>query len=301
LWARRPELAAELNETRANGLYLSGCLLPPSLVVTSAIEEAVADAGLIVVATPSHGVKGVLSQVAQHAGQDAVIVSATKGFDPESLQRMSELAATALPGRSFVALSGPSFAAEVARGVPTAIVAASSDMAAAMAVQQALSDSSLRVYTNDDVIGVEVGGATKNVIAIATGVVSGLGLGHNAVAAIITRGLAEVSRLALAMGGHPETMAGLAGLGDLVLTCTGGLSRNRYVGQELGRGRSLDEIRASMREVAEGINTAFAARTLGQRVAVELPITEAVCDLLSGHSGARGLVDRLMGRPLRSE
>jgi glycerol-3-phosphate dehydrogenase (NAD(P)+) len=235
---------------------------------------------------------------------EAVVVSAAKGIEIETLERMSEVARAefgeAIAAR-YVVLSGPSFAAEVAKSFPTAIVAASTSPAAAELVQRRFSSHSFRVYTNDDVTSVELGGAVKNVIAIATGGVVGLGLGHNTVAAIITRGLAEMTRLAVRMGGRSETLAGLAGLGDLVLTCTGALSRNRRVGVELGRGRSLDEILGEMREVAEGVRTTAALRALGLKLGVELPITEAVFALLYEGRTPNAMADSLMGRPLKKE
>ncbi|HEX8116977.1 MAG TPA: NAD(P)H-dependent glycerol-3-phosphate dehydrogenase, partial [Pyrinomonadaceae bacterium] len=235
---------------------------------------------------------------------DAVFVSATKGVEDETGRRISEVVAEVLgedaAGR-FACLSGPSFAQEVAAGQPTAVVVASSDESLARLVQRALSAHNFRVYTNPDVVGTELGGASKNVMALAAGMVTGLGLGTNTVSALVTRGLAEMTRLALAEGGRPETLMGLAGLGDLVLTCTGGLSRNRFVGQELGRGRSLEDVLAGMHEVAEGVRTTRAVRLLAARRGVEMPITEEVHAVLYDGKPARAAVESLISRPLREE
>jgi glycerol-3-phosphate dehydrogenase (NAD(P)+) len=232
----------------------------------------------------------------------AVLVSATKGLETDSLDRMSQIIAeVAGPGHPVAVLSGPSFALEVARGSPTAVVVASTDASAAAKVQDHLKGPTLRLYASDDVTGVEFGGALKNVIAIAAGVVEGLGIGHNSMAALITRGLVEMSRLACAEGSRRETLAGLSGLGDLVLTCTGDLSRNRHVGIELGRGRSLPEILSQTRMVAEGIRTTGAALALGARHGVELPLAAQMSAVLEGRTTARSAVEALMLRPQRSE
>ena len=304
LWARRAEAAAELASARENTVYLPGVAFPANLQPTASLAEALDAAAIVVSVVPSHGTRAVLGEIRPLLGAETVLVGATKGIENESLMRMSEVARDELGAdvsSRFVALSGPSFAVEVARGEPTAVVAASALDTSAVVVQRALSSHALRVYTNDDVVGVELGGALKNVIAIATGCVTGLGFGNNSIAAIITRGLAEMTRLAVRMGGHVETLAGLAGLGDLVLTCTGALSRNRYVGVELGRGRALADILGEMHEVAEGVKTTRAARELGLRAGVELPITAAVYSLLYEGGAARALADALMGRPLRKE
>ena len=304
LWARRPEVAGELRSARENAVYLPGVAFPENLRPTASLAEALDGAAIVVSVVPSHGTRAVLGEIRPLLGSDAVLVGASKGIENESLMRMSEVAGDEL-GRDvaarFVALSGPSFAAEVARGEPTAIVAASAGEASALLVQRALSSTTFRVYTNDDVVGVELGGALKNVIAIATGGVTGLGFGNNSIAAIITRGLAEMTRLAVRMGGRVETLAGLAGLGDLVLTCTGALSRNRHVGIELGRGRALADVLGEMREVAEGVKTTRASHALGLRAGVELPITAAVYSLLYEGGAARAMADALMGRPLKKE
>ncbi len=304
LWARRAETAAELASARENATYLPGAPFPECLHPTATLGEALDGAAIVVSVVPSHGTRAVFGDMRERLAPGATLVGATKGIENDTIMRMSEVARDELGddvADSFVALSGPSFAAEVARNEPTAIVAASKREAAAMLVQRSLSSSSFRVYTNDDVVGVELGGALKNVIAIATGGVRGLGFGTNGVAAIITRGLAEMTRLAVRMGGRVETLAGLAGLGDLVLTCTGELSRNRQVGIELGRGRTLDEILGEMREVAEGVLTTRAAHELGLRAGVELPITGAVYSLLYEGGAARTMADALMGRPLKKE
>jgi glycerol-3-phosphate dehydrogenase (NAD(P)+) len=253
------------------------------------------------VAVPSHGFRAVIRSAAPLLN-NAVLVSATKGIEVESLQRMSQvIKAETSGGCRTVVLSGPSFALETARGLPTVVLAASTDPAAAAAVQEHFRGRGLRLYVNDDVPGVEIGGALKNVIAIAAGVTEGLGLGQNALAALITRGLAEMSRLALAEGGRRETLAGLSGLGDLVLTCTGNLSRNRRVGIELGRGRSLEAILGSMRMVAEGVRTTPAALALGARRGIELPIASQMQAVLDGRCSAASGVDALMLRRQRAE
>ncbi|MCA1585008.1 MAG: NAD(P)-dependent glycerol-3-phosphate dehydrogenase, partial [Acidobacteria bacterium] len=247
-------------------------------------------------------VRAVLEQAAPSMPLDAFVVSATKGLDEASLRRMSEVVADALPGiRELAVLSGPSFAAELARGLPTAVVVASTSCTAVEHVQAEFRSSVLRLYGSADVAGVEIGGALKNVIAIAAGVVEGLGLGHNALAALITRGLAEITRLAVALGAQRETLAGLAGLGDLVLTCTGQLSRNRHVGSELARGRGLPEILAGTKMVAEGVRTTHAALALGARVGVELPIASQMAEVLGGRKTPLAAVEELMGRRQKAE
>jgi glycerol-3-phosphate dehydrogenase (NAD(P)+) len=304
LWARREAAAVARAAARENGGYLPGGPFPPNLRATASLEEAIGGASVVVLVVPSHGTRAVLGRIGPLVGAETVLVGATKGIENESLMRMSEVARDELGAgisERFVALSGPSFALEVARGEPTAIVAACEAEAPAVLVQRALSSQAFRVYTNADVVGVELGGALKNVIAIATGGVTGLGFGNNSVAAIITRGLAEMTRLAVRMGGRVETLAGLAGLGDLVLTCTGALSRNRHVGIELGRGRALADVLGQMHEVAEGVKTTRAARELGLRAGVELPITAAVYALLYEGGEARAMADALMGRPLKRE
>jgi glycerol-3-phosphate dehydrogenase (NAD(P)+) len=302
LWGRDHALLAEMATRRANPTYLPDLTFPEAVRPTPEITDALSGARLVIVAVPSHGLRLVMRAAAPHLPAGAVLVSATKGIETDTLARMSEVMTAETHGKHpVVVLSGPSFAAEVARRLPTALVAASSDQQAVRLVQESLRGPFFRLYASDDVAGVEVGGALKNIIAIAAGVVESLGLGHNALAALITRGLVEISRLACAMGGRRETLAGLSGLGDLVLTCTGSLSRNRHVGVELGRGRSLDAILAGMRMVAEGVNTTSAALALGARHDVELPIAEQMAEVLGGGKSPREAVADLMLRRQRGE
>ena len=302
LWARDPELVADMRQRRMNGVYLSDISFPSSIAVTHSLSDALRHAELVVSAIPSHGCRAVMRAAAPLMTAKAIVVSATKGLEADSLLRMSEVIAAELgPGRSVVVLSGPSFAKEVARELPTAVLAASSSAEAADVVQAEFRGPYFRLYGSTDVVGVEIGGAMKNVIAIAAGVVEGVGLGHNALAALITRGLAEVTRLACAAGGRRETLAGLSGLGDLVLTCTGDLSRNRHVGIELARGRRLDEILSTTKMVAEGVRTTHAVLALGARLGIELPIATQMDEVLSGRSDIRAALDALMLRPQRSE
>ena len=302
LWARDPALAAKISSCRANPVYLGDMLLPDRVLVTDTLETALGGSGLVVSAVPSHGCRAVIQAVRPHIRPHATIVSATKGLETESLLRMSQVITEELgAGRPVVVLSGPSFAIEVARQLPTVVLAASSDAVATELVQEEFRGPFFRLYGSSDVIGVEIGGALKNIIAIAAGVVEGLGLGHNALAALITRGLAEITRLACAAGGQRETTAGLSGLGDLVLTCTGTLSRNRHVGVELSRGRRLSDILAGMKMIAEGVNTTRAALALGRRYGVELPITTQMAAVLDGRSDVRTAVEALMLRRQRAE
>jgi glycerol-3-phosphate dehydrogenase (NAD(P)+) len=302
LWARDGALAGEMIATRVNPTYLPGIELPADVHPTAAIETTLADAQLVVVAVPSHGVRGVVRRASSNMPPHALIVSATKGLEAESHQRMSQVIEEETAARlPIVVLSGPSFATEVARGLPAAVLAASADGRAAAAVQEQFRGPGLRLYASDDVAGVEIGGALKNVIAIAAGVVEGLGLGHNALAALITRGLAEISRLACAEGGRRDTLAGLSGLGDLIVTCTGDLSRNRHVGIELGKGRKLSEILGDMHMVAEGVRTTGAALALGARHGIELPIAAQMAAVLDGRSSPLEAVETLMGRRQRAE
>lgn len=302
LWARDRALVDEMSARRANAVYLPDVALPDTVTVTNAIDEALAATDLVVSAIPSHGCRAVLRHAASHLTRGATIVSATKGLESDTLLRVSEVIAQEVgPRHPIVVLSGPSFAVEVAQEKPTAVLAASSDVAATEIVQAEFRGPSFRLYASDDVVGVEIGAALKNVIAIAAGVVEGVGLGHNALAALITRGLAEVTRLACAAGGRRETLAGLSGLGDLVLTCTGSLSRNRHVGIELARGRRLAEILAGMKMIAEGVRTTDAALALGARYGVELPIATQMSEVLSGRSDVRTAVEALMVRRQRPE
>jgi glycerol-3-phosphate dehydrogenase (NAD(P)+) len=293
---------ADIARTRVNTPYLPGITLDPRIVATPSLAEALDQASMVIAAVPSHGMRHVLRQAAPLLRDNAVLISATKGLEIDSLERMSQVAADETGGdRPIAVLSGPSFAVEVARGLPTAVVVASTNEDACTRVQHTLKGPALRLYGSDDVTGVEFGGALKNVIAIAAGVVEGLGIGHNAMAALITRGLVEMSRLACAEGSRRDTLAGLSGLGDLVLTCTGDLSRNRHVGIELGRGRALPEILAETRMVAEGVRTTVAALALGARHGVELPLAAQMSAVLDGRTPALRAVEALMLRPQRSE
>jgi glycerol-3-phosphate dehydrogenase (NAD(P)+) len=302
LWARDSAFASEVRTRRANAVYLPDVTLPDRVLVTAQMDEACRDAALLVSAIPSHGLRAVLRAARPHLPRHVTIVSATKGLEVDTHLRMSEVIAGELePGWPIVVLSGPSFASEVAAQLPTAVLAASSSAEATDLVQEKFRSHYFRLYGSPDVIGVEIGGAMKNVIAIAAGVVEGLGLGHNALAALITRGLAEITRLACAAGGRRETLSGLSGLGDLVLTCTGSLSRNRHVGAELARGRPLDEVLAGMKMVAEGVRTTRAALALGEKYGVELPIATQMAAVLAGESDVRSAVGTLMLRPQRPE
>jgi glycerol-3-phosphate dehydrogenase (NAD(P)+) len=304
LWAFEAEVVESIRARRVNDPYLPGITLPGGVRVTGRIEEAVAGRDLIVSVSPSHVVRPVMRAAAPAIEGAPIVVSATKGIENETFLRMSEVLREVLPARlhaRLAVLSGPSFAREVAADFPTAVVVASEGEEVARAVQAAFSTDRFRVYTSDDMTGVELGGALKNVIALAAGASDGLGFGHNARAALITRGLHEIGRLTIKLGGHPLTMAGLAGMGDLVLTCTGELSRNRTVGFEVGRGRALKDVLAGMRAVAEGVNTAHAAFSLARRAGVEMPITETVHRALSEGLPARDAVGVLMGRALRPE
>jgi glycerol-3-phosphate dehydrogenase (NAD(P)+) len=302
LWARDVQVAADISTRRANAIYLPDVSLPESVLVTASIPEALSDTDLVVSAIPSHGCRAVMRQAAAFLQPDATIVSATKGLESGTLLRISEVIAEELgPGRAVVVLSGPSFAVEVARELPTVVLAASTSPAATELVQVEFRGPFFRLYGSTDIVGVEIGGALKNVIAIAAGVVEGLGLGHNALAALITRGLAEITRLACAAGAQRETTAGLSGLGDLVLTCTGSLSRNRHVGVELAHGRRLADVLAGMKMIAEGVNTTSAALALGARYGVELPIATQMAAVLDGRSDVRTAVEALMLRRQKAE
>lgn len=302
LWARDERLACEIAARRVNPVYLPGVPIPEQVDSTASIAAALDEVGCVVLAVPSHGLRAVVEAAAPHLPPSALVVSGTKGLEEATLLRMSQVIEQVLgDGRPIVVLSGPSFAVEVARERPTAVLAASRDPEAAGRIQAEFRARYFRLYVSDDVVGVEIGGALKNIIAIAAGVVEALDLGHNALAALLTRGLAEISRLACALGGRRETLAGLSGLGDLVLTCTGRYSRNRQVGVELGRGRPLGEILAGMKMVAEGVRTTSVALALGARSGVELPIAAQVAALLAGRIGPRAAVEALMLRPQRAE
>jgi glycerol-3-phosphate dehydrogenase (NAD(P)+) len=302
LWGRDPALVADMNARRANAVYLPDVRFPPALDGTANLDDALRDAALVVSAVPSHGTRDVIRRAAPSIDPGAIVVSATKGLEQDTLFRVSEIIEQELNGqREVVVLSGPSFAAELARELPTAVSVASRHASAVERVQADFRAPYFRLYGSDDVVGVEIGGALKNVIAIAAGVAEGLGLGHNALAGLITRGLAEITRLACAAGARRETLAGLTGLGDLVLTCTGSLSRNRHVGIELARGRSVADVLAAMKMVAEGINTTEAALALGAKHGVELPIAAQVAEVIAGRKDARTALFDLMLRPQRSE
>lgn len=307
LWAYEKEVYESICQRGVNELFLPDLPVPLGIAATNRLEEALRNAKLVVSVMPSHHTRRIFQQMAPYLSPETMFVSATKGVENETLLRMSQVITEVLStnGSSSVrigALSGPSFAKEVARGDPTAVTIASTDSELASLVQREFSDPNFRVYTNTDIAGVELGGALKNVIAIAAGVCDGLGLGHNTIAALITRGLAEITRLTVACGGRPETMAGLAGLGDLVLTCTGGLSRNRTVGVELGKGRKLDEIIAGMHGmVAEGVLTTNAAVGLARKHSVEMPITEQMYAILHEGKSPREAIRELMTRRGTSE
>lgn len=304
LWSFEEEVTREMITTRENKTYLPGVRLSSAVRVSSRLGETVTGADWIVSVSPSQFVADVMGEAAPFIGEDAVVVSASKGIEISTLRRMDEILADALPepiARRLVVLSGPSFAVEVARGQPTAVVAASASRDARLEAQRIFSSPSFRVYTNPDVIGVELGGALKNVIALAAGVSHGLGFGSNTQAALITRGLAEITRLGVAMGADTSTFYGLAGIGDLVLTCTGELSRNRTVGTRLGRGEALQEILSEMKAVAEGVRTTRAVRDLGRRHGVEMPIVEQVYAILENGKAPRDAVQELMTRDPKSE
>ena len=302
LWARRPEQAKALQTTRENAIYLGGFPLPHNVLVTSALEEAVAGAQVVILVIPSRFLRAQAAALSGLLAQDTVVLSATKGIENGTLFRMSQVIADAVqqPVRLAV-LSGPTFAREVAAGEPAAVVLASEDIDVARQLQPSLGGATLRVYASDDVIGVETGAALKNVIAIASGICQGLGLGNNTVAALITRGLAEITRLAVTLGGRERTLAGLAGLGDLVLTTTGELSRNRAVGIRLGRGESLEAILASTRMIAEGVSTCKAAYDLAQKLGAEAPIISEMYRILYEGKRPRLALQHLMDRPLTRE
>jgi len=302
LWSHTPAAVARMSSTRRSDDYLPGFDLPESIHITGDLHAAAASEILLCV-VPSQHMRGTIEALRPSLRSSHILVSATKGIEQHTFLRMSEVMQQAAGHALRLAvLSGPSFAQEVAAHMPTAITIASSDAALALQIQRQFSNPSLRLYTNDDVIGVELGGALKNVIALSAGVVAGLGLGANPAAALITRGIAEITRLAVACGGHPETLAGLAGLGDLVLTCTGSLSRNRTVGLELGRGRKLPEILESLRgKTAEGVNSTTAALGLARRYGVEMPITEQVAAILHHGKSPMTAIHELMSRPGRDE
>jgi glycerol-3-phosphate dehydrogenase (NAD(P)+) len=304
LWAYEPEVVESIRRRRENEIFLPGVILPAGVSATNDLGEALADARIVLTVMPSHFCRGLFEHMLPYLKPEMIFVSATKGIDTERLMRMSEIIRAAVEPHftpHLCVLSGPSFASEVARGDPTAVVVASEGGEPARFVQKELSSRTLRLYTSNDMVGVEMGGALKNVIAIAAGVIEGLDLGHNCTAALVTRGLAEMTRLACACGARRETMAGLAGIGDLALTCTGTLSRNRTVGVELGKGRKLADIINSMRTIAEGIKTTWATLALAERHHVDVPITYQVHRLLEGEVSPSKAIRELMERSLKEE
>ena len=304
LWAYEPELVDQINLQHINQLFLPGIQLHPALRCSNDLQDAVTGCGMVLLVTPVQVMRGVLRSLSGCVSPDSIIANASKGIELDSLKTVSQVCSELLPSgmtERYVALSGPTFAKEVALELPSLIVAASRNAEAARRVQAAFSCPCLRVYTNDDVVGVELGGAVKNVIAIAAGICDGLGFGHNARAALITRGLAEMNRLGRAMGAEAATFAGLAGMGDLVLTCTGDLSRNRTVGFKLGQGMKLTDILAEMRMVAEGVKSAESVYNLSRKLGVEMPIVENTYQILHQDKPARQAVMELMARDLKSE
>lgn len=301
LWAYEADVVESINERHENVRFLGGHKLAPGLQATGDIQRAVDGAELVTLATPSHVLRSILRSAAKSLPRSAPIVVATKGIEKGTLCLMTQVAEQEIPGATVVALSGPSFAKEVVTCQPTAVVVASEKNGAASVAQLAFSSPYFRTYTHTDVTGVELGGALKNVMAVATGIAEGLGLGFNARAALVTRGLAEMTRLGLALGAEPSTFAGLAGLGDLVLTCTGSLSRNRAVGVEVGKGRTLEAVLKDKETVAEGVVTAQSARELAAREGVEMPIVDTVNRVLFEGQPARSAIAALMSRELRAE
>jgi glycerol-3-phosphate dehydrogenase (NAD(P)+) len=304
LWAHEESVVKSIRTHRENRVFLPGVILTETILPTNSLAEALNGAKFVVTAMPSHVCRSMYTHMVSSLREEMILVSATKGLEVDHLMRISEVIQSVTEpyfAARLAVLSGPSFAQEVARGEPTAVVVASHSQNAAQSVQEEFSSRSLRLYTSDDVVGVELGGAVKNVIAIAAGVIEGLGLGHNPKAALITRGLAEMARLAVACGARAETLAGLTGMGDLVLTCTGDLSRNRSVGVELGKGRSLSDILGSMCMVAEGVKTAHATVALAKRHGVEMPITQQVYRILEGKISPRDAIRELMERTLKTE
>jgi glycerol-3-phosphate dehydrogenase (NAD(P)+) len=304
LWAHESDLVERMVSTRVNDVFLPGFTFPPNMEPTTGLEYALEDAGIVIGVMPSRFARPLYRQMLQHLDSEMRFVSATKGLEQGTLLRMSEVACQVI-GEKFeprvTVLSGPTFAREVARGEPTAVVIASPDQELAASIQREFSGPTFRLYVNDDPVGVELGAALKNIIAIGAGICDGLGLGSNAMAALITRGLAEITRLAIALGGRPRTLSGLAGLGDLVLTCNGDLSRNRMVGIELAKGRKLADIVDSMTMIAEGVETTAAACDLARKCHIDMPITEQMDALLRGRTSPREAIRELMERALKTE
>ncbi len=301
LWARRPALVDQVNRHHCNSVYLPGRTLPSSLVATGSLAGAVSGASLVVMAVPSHGFRGVLRELAPHLGSTTPVLSLAKGLERDSNRRMTEIVAQEVPGRPAGVLSGPNLAREVAAGQPAATVVAMTDQAVAVRVQQLLVTDTFRIYTNPDVVGCEVAGVTKNVLAIAAGISAGLGMGDSSMAALITRGLVELGRLVVAMGGDRSTVASLAGVGDLVATCTSPLSRNRTVGVQIGQGRALAEVVGDMRMVAEGVKSARPLVDLAASHGVEMPIAEQVAAVVEGRTTVADVTSALMLRSAKPE
>jgi len=304
LWVYEPDLALSMTESHENAVYLPARRIPESVHISNSMEDVLADSRIVIVAVPSHVYRNVVQQMAPLLQPDTVFVSATKGIETRTLMRMSQVLADVIPATlkpRIAVISGPTFAPEVARGVPTALVVASPDESLRLKLQTELSTPRFRLYTNSDPVGVEIGAAAKNIIAIAAGVADGLGLGSNAAAALVTRGLAEITRLAVACGGRRETLSGLAGLGDLILTSYGSLSRNRRVGIALGQGRTIDEILGGMRSVAEGVKTTESAVALARKLNVEMPIAEKMYSVLYEGLPVQAAINDLMERKLKEE
>lgn len=301
LWARRTELVDQINTSRTNPDYLPSFTLPDEMVATASMEEAVGTADVVVMAAPSHGFRAVAELAAPFLRPWVPVVSLTKGIERETLMRMTEIATEVMPGRPVGVMTGPNLAKEIMDGQPAASVVAIPDRTIALELQRILSRPNLRVYTNPDVIGCEVAGVVKNVIAIASGMAEGMGFGDNTRATLITRGLAEMSRLGEAMGGDPATFAGLAGMGDLIATCSSSQSRNNSVGLALGRGRPIDEILGSMNMVAEGVKSCPSVLGLARRYGVEMPITEQIVGVCHEGRSARDALESLMSRETKSE
>ena len=301
LWARRKELADEIATAHVNTAYLADRPLPETLRATASLEEAAAGADVLVMGVPSHGFRDVLAELAPHVKADVPVVSLTKGVEQGTLKRMTQVIAELLPGRPAGVLTGPNLAKEIMAGFPAASVVAFDDDTVCSQLQTVFTSKTFRVYRNTDVVGCEVAGALKNVMAIAAGMADGMGFGDNTKAALMTRGLAELTRLGVALGGHPLTFSGLAGMGDLVATCSSRQSRNRHVGEQLGRGRALTDIIAEMNMVAEGVKTSRAVVELAQSVGVEMPIAEQVVKVLDGDIQAVDIIANLMEREMKSE
>ena len=304
LWSRNAEVVEAINQEHSNPSYLKETRIPDNVHASKEILEVASGSELLIFAAPSHTARELMSEMSAVLRPEMIVVSAAKGIEIETGKRISEIVEEVVYEAArprFVCLSGPSFAKEVIENHPTAVVAAGADAEASRVVQSALSVQNFRIYTNDDVVGTELAGSLKNVIAIAAGMVAGMGFGSNSLAALITRGLAEITRLAVNQGARVETMIGLAGVGDLVLTCTGSLSRNRFVGEELGKGRTLKEIQRQMSEVAEGVKTTRAAKILAEKAGIQMPITTEVHAVLYAKKLAKDAVTELMSRPLQTE